>query len=237
MQKFCVLTVGRAGSTALMDRLSREPDIALPGKNIDCVDQELVHPARVAAHADAFARLSGAPVSTVDGLIEAFFAVNAHAAFAGFKTMPNRHRDFERFVNRSDIRFITLSRRDIASTVASFVVAMATDSWRRDGGAQTARWRVDPKRDGTAVIGNLRYVLNSMRQLEKVPDAIALAYEDLCDPTFRSPPLDAFFERAVRIDHPKPPTSGHTYVANWDEFRAFIDEGRGAGMRKEKPTS
>jgi hypothetical protein len=229
MQKFCVLTVGRAGSTALVNRLAREPDIALPGKNIDCVDQELVHPSRVKAHATAFASLCGTPVSTVDQLIDCFFTVNAGSAYAGFKTMPNRHRDFDRFVGRPDIRFITLSRRDIASTVASFVVAMATDSWRRDGGAQNARWTFDPKRDGAAVAGNLRYVLNSMAQLEKVPDAIALAYEDLCEPKFTSPALDAFFGRPIRLDEPKPPTSGRGYVANWSELCAFIEEVKRAG--------
>lgn len=226
LQKFCVLTVGRAGSTALMNRLARESDIALPGKNIDCIDQELAHPARVQAHAAAFARLCGVPISTVEQLIDCFFAANAGSAYAGFKTMPNRHHDYDRFVRRSDIRFITLSRRDVASTVASFVVAMATDSWRRNGGAQTARWTFDPKRDGAAVAGNLRYVLNSMAQLETVPAAIALAYEDLCDPKFASSSLDAFFGRPIRLDDPKPPTSGRSYVANWAEFCAFVEEVR-----------
>ena len=212
-----------------MDRLARERDIALPGKNIDCIDQELLHPARVAAHAAALARISGAPISTLDDLIEAFFALNADAAFAGFKTMPNRHRDFERFVNRSDIRFITLSRRDVASTVASFVVAMATDSWRRDGGAQHARWTFDPHRDGPAVTGNLRYVLKSAAQLERVPRSIALVYEDLCDPDFSDPALDALFGRPIRLDDPKPPTSGRSYVANWAEFCAFLEAARRDG--------
>ena len=233
MQKFCVLTVGRAGSTALMARLAREPDIALPGKNIDCVDQELVHPSRVNAHAAAFGRLCGTTISTIDQLIDCFYAANADSAYAGFKTMPNRHRDYDRFVGRPDIRFITLSRRDIASTVASFVVAMATNSWRREGGAQAARWTFDPKRDGAGVLGNLRYVLNSMAQLEKVPAAIALAYEDLCHPKFTSPALDALFGRPIRLDQPKPPTSGRSYVENWSEFCAFIEEIRKAGSTRK----
>src|SRR5690349_15432629 len=208
MHKFCVLTVGRAGSTALMDRLARYPDVALPGKNIDCVDQELVHPARIGAQAAAYARLCGTTIATVEELIDGFFVYNARAAYAGFKTMPNRHKNFERFVSASDVRFITLSRRDIASTVASFVVAMATDSWRRDGGAQNARWTFDPRRDGPAVIGNLRYVVKSAAQLERVPDAIALAYEDLCDPDFSDPALDALFGRPIRLGDAKPATSG-----------------------------
>jgi hypothetical protein len=31
---------------------------------------------------------------------------------------------------------------------------------------------------------------------------------------------------ARSLDDPRPPTSGETYVANWQEFRAFIDEAR-----------
>jgi len=223
VRKFCVLTIGRAGSTALMDCLARYPDIALPGKNIECIDQELVHPARIGAQAAAYARLCGTTIATPDQLIDAFFAFNGSAAFAGFKTMPNRHRNLEAFVSRPDIRFITLSRLDLASTVASFLVAMATDSWRRQGGAQTARWTFDVQRDAAAVAGNLRYVLNSAAQLRRVPDAIALTYEDLCRPEFSDPALDAFFGRPIRLDDPKPPTSAETYVSNWPEFLAFIE--------------
>ncbi|MEE9289637.1 MAG: hypothetical protein V3U99_01360, partial [Alphaproteobacteria bacterium] len=35
-RRFCVLTTGRTGSTALMNRLQRFEDIALPNRNIDC---------------------------------------------------------------------------------------------------------------------------------------------------------------------------------------------------------
>ena len=206
-----------------MDHLARYPDIALPGKNIDCVDQELVHPARIGSHAAAYAKLGGASITTVDELIDRFYAINSGAAFAGFKTMPNRHKDLERFVSRDDIQFITLSRRDVASTVASFLLAMATDSWRRSGGAQSARLKFDPQRDGAAVAANLRYVVKSAHQLRQAPHAIALAYEDLCDPAFSDAALDAFFGRRIRIDDPKPPTAGESYVANWLEFKTFID--------------
>jgi hypothetical protein len=73
MQKFCVLTVGRAGSTALMERLERYPDIAVPSKNIDCVDQELVHPARIRAQSAAYAKLCERPITTPEQLIDCFF--------------------------------------------------------------------------------------------------------------------------------------------------------------------
>ena len=83
MRKFCVLTVGRAGSTALMDRLERYPDIAVPSKNIACVDQELVHPARLQAQADAYAKLCGKTIATPEQLIDCFFEFNAAAALGG----------------------------------------------------------------------------------------------------------------------------------------------------------
>ena len=37
---------------------------------------------------------------------------------------------------------------------------------------------------------------------------------------------DSFFGRRIRLDDPQPPTSGASYVANWEEFRAFIDAAR-----------
>ncbi len=224
--RFCVLTVGRAGSTALMDRLERYPDIVVPSKNIACIDQELVHPARLQAQAAAYAKLCGKAIATPEQLIDCFFDFNGAAAFAGFKTMPNRHKDLDRFVARPDIQFVTLSRRDVASTVSSFLVAMATDSWRRHGEPQNARWKFEPQRDATAVVSNLRYVVRSEAQLARVRSPIALVYEDLCDPGFSSPALDEFFGRPIRLDDPRPPTSGETYVANWQEFRAFVDDAR-----------
>lgn len=224
MRRFCVLTVGRTGSTSLMDRLEQHPDIAVPNKNIACIDHELTHPARIQAHAAAYAELCGRAITTPEELIDCFFAFNSGAAFAGFKTMPNRHKDLGSFIARPDIQFVTLTRRDLASTVASFLMAMATESWRRSGEPQPARWKFDVQRDAPAVLGNLRYVVRSHAQMSQVPNAIALVYEDLCDPEFSSKELDAFFGRPIRLDDPKPPTSAETYVANWREFRAFVDE-------------
>ncbi|MDQ2962819.1 MAG: hypothetical protein M3R31_06615 [Pseudomonadota bacterium] len=221
---FCILTVGRAGSTSLMDRLAQYPDIAVPSKNIACIDHELTHPARIQAHAAAYAQLCGRSVTTPEQLIDCFFEFNRGAAFAGFKTMPNRHKDLGALVSRPDIQFITLTRLDLASTVASFLMAMTTESWRRSGGPQTARWKFDFQRDAPAVLGNLRYVVRSHAQLSQVPHAIALVYEDLCDPTFSSKEPDTFFGRGIRLDDPQPPTSAETYVANWQEFRTFVDE-------------
>ncbi len=224
-KRFCVLTVGRAGSTSLMNVLEKFPDVAVPNKNIPCVDNELFHPKRVQAHMQRYAELCGTPITGQRQLIDCFFAHNAGMAYAGFKTMPNRHKNFGAFTARKDIRFITLTRRDIPSTVASFLLAMKTDSWRRFGEPQPVTWKFVAAQDGRQALSNLAYVHESLDKVSRVPNAIHLAYEDLCDPAYRCAALDDFFGRPIRIENPKPPTSGSAYVENWDEFCAFIGEG------------
>jgi len=221
-KKFCVLTVGRAGSTSLMNVLEKFSDIAVPNKNISCVDNELVHPKRVQEHMQRYAELCGKPIPGQRQLIEAFFELNAGMPYAGFKTMPDRHKHYEAFVSRPDIQFITLTRRDVPSTVASFLMAMKTDSWRRFGEPQQATWKFVESQDGPRAAGNLAYVHASNARLGRVPNAIHLVYEDLCDPAYRCPALDDFFGRPVKIENPKPPTSGAAYVENWEEFCAFM---------------
>jgi hypothetical protein len=108
--------------------------------------------------------------------------------------------------------------------VASFLTAMKTDSWRRSGGPQDASWKFVAAQDGRPARGNLAYVEASNAKLDAVPNAIRLAYEDLCDPTYGSHELDDFFGRPVRIENPKPATSGAAYVENWEEFCAFLGQ-------------
>ena len=221
-RRFCVLTVGRSGSTSLMNFLGKFPDIALPCGDIDCADNELVHPVRWAQYAQEYAKLSKLPLRTSSDLIEFFYSYHASSAYAGFKSMPNRHRDSPGFFIRPDIQFITLLRQDIASTVASFMVAMNTGSWRRIGGTQPSRWEFVQARDNQRVRKNLGYVLKNNAALRRFPNAISLTYEDLCDPAFNNEALNRFFARQVSIDNPQPPTQGSSYVENWDEFNGFI---------------
>lgn len=226
--RFCVLTVGRSGSTSLMNFLAKFDDIALPCKDVDCVDNELLHPDRVAQYAVFYAQRCAMPVRTEDDLIDCFYRAHAASAYAGFKSMPNRHPDFAAFAARRDIRFITLVREDIVSTVASFMVAIDTGSWRRFGEPQAARWTFDAARDGQRVRGNLAYVLQSNAALRNIPGAVALTYEGLCDPAFSDAALDEFFARRISIENPRPPTHGSSYVGNWDEFAAFVRNAAGA---------
>lgn len=219
--RFCVLTAGRAGSTALMDALQCLDDVAVPNKNIACPDNELVHPSEIRQYVQEYSRLCNVHITRANQLIECFFLYNAGFRFAGFKSMPERHRDYMAFINRKDITFITLARRDVPSTVASFMLAMAKGTWRRSGEVPQARWTFRGE-DAKRVLSNLAYVHRSLVQLSMVPDAIRLTYESLCDPGFCCEELDGFFGRPIRIENPRPPTSGRSYVTNWDEFEDFV---------------
>jgi len=234
------MTEGRSGSTSLMEVLEGFDNIAVPNKNFDCPDNELVHPKRVREHMEKMASLSGRPINSIDELIDAFFDLNKNHNYAGFKSMPDRHQNYDEFILRRDIRFITLKRRDIASTIASFTMARATGSWRRHGEERREQWRFDPVRDSDWVRSNLSYILDSHERLDKIRDAITLHYEDLCDTTYSSGPLNDYFGHEIRLRDPKPPTSGSSYVANWNEFTAFVEsvrqEVRGAGATAVPPS-
>ena len=219
--KFCVLTTGRTGSTALMDALEKFDDIALPNKNIACPDNELVHPKDIARYAQEYSGLCQTPITRRGQLIDCFYEYNADSRFAGFKSMPERHRDYRAFIDRKDITFITLIRCDVASTVSSFMLAFTKGTWRRSGEAAPAQWTFR-REDAKKVLDNLAYIHHSLIQLGRVPGAIRLTYEDLCDADFQNAELDGYFERPIRIDNPRPPTSGRDYVTNWEEFEAFV---------------
>ena len=132
-KKFIVFTTGRAGSTALMDFLETFDDVALPNKNIDCRDNELLHSDRIKKYFIKYQGLCNKPVNSQEDLIERFFEYNSKAPYAGFKSMPTRHMHFGKLIARQDIRFIILTRKDICSTIARFFVAVHTGSWRRSG--------------------------------------------------------------------------------------------------------
>jgi len=222
-KRFCVLTTGRAGSTARMKALGKFEDIAVPSKNVACPDEELLSPGRLQEYLRDYSRLCSEEVRTEEQLIDSFFRCNAAFRFCGFKSMPERHKDYGAFVHMPGIQFITLSRLDVASTVASFIAAMKFKTWRRDGGAPAQKWTFRAGDDAGLVRGNLAYVYKSLLQLDAVPNAIRITYEDICEPDFQCAALDNFFERRIRIENPKQPTRGQEYLTNWEEFRSYID--------------
>jgi hypothetical protein len=204
-----------------MNVLQAHSDILVPNKQVDCVDNELVHPDFMDDYVGYYARACGRPVADEPALIDAFFETASGFAFAGFKSMPDRHTDIDAFVGRSDIRFIVLKRLDVASTVASFITAIDEGCWRREGGPQPHQWHFG---DGhhERIRGHLKYLTACFACMDRIPGAIRLSYEEVCGPGFSSRELDAFFGRPVAIPDPQPPVSGEDYVENWGEFRSFV---------------
>lgn len=235
IRKFCLLTSGRAGSTALMDVLAGNSRVATPGADVECVDHELLHPARAADYARFYSARNNTPIRSSSGLVDAFYASHEEAGWAGFKTMFNRHKDLPDLVGREDIRFITLLRRDIPATVASFMLAMEQGTWRREGGPTAQRWTFSEE-NRERVLSNIAYVLQSHRIIDSVPNAIALEYEKLCRPDFSSPELDEFFQERIFLPDAKPPVDPATYVSNWDHFQDFCDHAV-IGLRDRAPRS
>ncbi|MEL0081863.1 MAG: hypothetical protein VW985_02335 [Gammaproteobacteria bacterium] len=220
-KKFALLTTGRTGSTGLMDSLAGFADIAVPNKQIDCRDNELLHPTSVERISREYQRLSGMPVTDELSLIRAFYQCNEHAAYAGFKSMPNRHRHLRQLLQQENLQVITLIRQDLASTVASFIIAIDAGTWRRDGGEQINRFTFGPDYEKRA-LGHLTYILNSVRIINAIPGAIPLVFEQLCEPGYSNAALDNYFNRPVALAYPKKPTSGSEYVENWELFKNFI---------------
>ncbi|MHC4340992.1 MAG: hypothetical protein ACYSX0_12370 [Planctomycetota bacterium] len=215
------MTTGRTGSTSLMKALQAHSDILVPNRQVDCVDNELVHPDYMDRYVGYYARACSRPVAGEAALIDAFFETASGFAFAGFKSMPDRHADIDAFIGRTDIRFIVLERLDIASTIASFITAIDEGCWRREGGPQPHRWHFDPEHH-ERIRGHLKYLTACFACMDRIPDAIRLTYEEICEPGFSNRELDEFFERSIAIPDPQPPLSGEDYVKNWDEFRSFV---------------
>ena len=223
MKRFILLTSGRAGSTSFIDALARFDDIAIPSKQIDCVDNEIFHPHYIKKYASQYQNLAGIPVRDELSLIEAFYQSNSSAAYCGFKSMPNRHRSLNDLAVTGSIKMITLSREDIASTVASFIIAIDRNTWRRKGGKQKFRFVFGPEYKERA-FSHLAYIIQSQRIFHSLPNSIHLKFEDLCKSDFVDDELNDFFQRLIKLDSPRPPVSGENYVDNWDEFTEFIDQ-------------
>jgi len=223
MKKFCVMTTGRAGSTSLMDALAAHDDIAVPNKQVDSPDQEINKILRPDLYFADYSRLAGFAVTDQLSLVRAFYASNDGAAYAGFKTMPNRHREMQGMIDEHQMQFICLFRRDVPSTVASFIMARDQGSWRRSGEPQVHRFRFDDAMK-KRVDQNLVYLHRSMDLFVRLPGAIMLAYEDLCDAAFEDGRLDDYFARPVRLIDPKAPTAASSYVENWPAFVRYVKQ-------------
>lgn len=227
--KFCVMTVGRSGSTALMEALDSD-NVLLPDLLFDCPDSELLHPKRKHVHARWFSDGLKRDISTSDDLVDAFYSWPTEAKFIGFKSMPNRHKNFASFAGRTDVQFISLVREDVSATVASFRVAMlGRDQWSRKGGTQNKTWTFTEK-EVPPVFGNLMYVLMSRYLIEGIPGAIELSYEQNCAPDFRDEALDEYFGRRIQLENPRHrfvhPVTSSTGIYFQDSLRKQVNRSR-----------
>lgn len=223
MKSFIILTSGRAGSTSLIDALAHFDDIAVPSKQIDCIDNEIFHPKFIKKYAQEYQTLSGITVTDELSLIEAFYKSNNSAAYCGFKSMPNRHQCLPQIASEGKIKIITIVREDIASTVASFIVAIDKNTWRRKGGKQKNRFTFGAKYK-ERVFSHLAYIVQSQRLFDSMQNCIHIKFEDLCKNDFCNEELNNFFQRPIKLDNPRPPVAGSGYVSNWAEFTAFIEQ-------------
>ncbi|MGR9090674.1 MAG: hypothetical protein ACU85U_08870 [Gammaproteobacteria bacterium] len=217
MRKFCVITTGRAGSTSFMNALAAPDDIAVPGKQVDSFDHEILRLRTPDRYWQSYAALSGIPVTDELSLVRAFSHSNAGAQFAGFKTMPNRHRFLQQMLDEHGMRMICIYRHDVPSTIASFIAAFDAGSWRREGERQSHQVFSGGKL-ATRADAHLNFLIRCTRLFARLPGAIKIAFEDLCDPDFANAALEEFFERPVCLPKPRPPVDGSTYVENWPQL-------------------
>lgn len=217
-RRFCLMTVGRTGSTWLINAIGELPGVVVPASNVTSPDNELIHHNTQ----PGYEQLAGRKFANTRELIEFFFQYNHDAKFVGFKSMPRRHPDYSGFVRQSGIQFITLDRRDIFGTAASFLTAIKHRTWRRHGGQPPQKLRYEPE-DERQLRVNLAYMAKGRLALMEPPDAIALYYEDLCRPDFSSAPLNEFFQQPLLLKGAKPPVHTSDYVENDAEFRAAVE--------------
>lgn len=221
-KKFILLTPGRSGSTSLMDVLEEFENVAVPNKNIECENNELLHPRFVSRHKNQYEDLCKCKINTNRELMDQFFLYNKNYDYAGFKSMPVRHRDDPGFLLRADIKYIILIREDIPSTVASFLAANLSNSWDRRGENRSKKIRISGL-DYFMVLGNTFYIRRSMEMIKQINNPINIKYEDLCNLGYQNPTLDQFFDQPITLKNPRPPTSGADYVEDWGRFQKFVE--------------
>ena len=221
--RFAIVTTGRAGSTSLLAALGAYHDIAVPAKQIDCPDNEIFRRRNPHVYWSDYERLSGLPIHDDISLARAFYLSNAAAPYAGFKTMPNRHRNLAKLLADLSVQAIALIRRDIPATIASFLLAIDSGNWRRPPTEAPGVLRYTPALN-PRIDSHLVYLLRASQTLASLPHAIRLSYEDLCTPNFDDPELQAFFGRRVTLPEPRAPLDPRTYVEGWPSYESYVTQ-------------
>ena len=205
-----------------MQSLESFADIMVPNKQVPCIDNELVNPRQVQRLSAHFQKSYSHPINNDLRLTDAYFSAKPTDGYIGYKTMPYRHGSLAQLGKTFGIQFITLYRRDIAATVASFMVAKQYNEWRRSGGEQTRQIVFDANLHDR-VLYHLNYVVKNQARMLKVPGAIEVFYEDMCTEDFEHRALNDYFARRIRLLDPKPPIKVSQYVANWQAYTNFVN--------------
>lgn len=206
-KRFLVVGHPRSGSTFLIERLVRAADADAPLVN----HKELFN---------LYERLFNTCVLQLDGstelgMLRSFFA-RSTKQFAGLKTIPSFHREWASVAAVPDLQFITISRKDVLSSIASILVSENTRIWDRTAREQLdgrpgnfGHWFRD-RREQEMVLGDLinRFLFDtrSIEQLNARPTTIALTCEELVGDTFRSEQLDEFFGQRMSLRGFRQPT-------------------------------
>lgn len=224
-KKFCVITPGRCGSTSLMQALKLHVDITTPGDVIKRHHvHELLHQDKIEENCEIYTGRMGRTVSTPLELIEAFFEENAVSRFVGFKHMPHFRVDMDTLLQLPGIQWIGLTRNDIPSQVASFQLALQSKAWTRQDKAHFRTWSYTHNMR-FRIVACARQIMAENALIRSIPGSIQIVYEDLAKHGFNCEPLNAYFGRGIALEKPRGVTTAADYVANWDIFKAVVEEG------------
>jgi hypothetical protein len=220
---FIVAAVPRSGSTFLVKRLAEISQAWVPDVN----HYELFNP---------YEKLFNCAVLHLDsasevGMLDEFFR-RSNQLYAGFKTIPGFHAEWPVISARSDIQFITLTRRDFLSCLASYVVSDRCFRWEQpsreqlNGQPLVFRELYATEERLTSSLGaTLAYLLFNYRALETLdthPQTISLATEDLLENNATSDRLSEFFGNPVRFDGFQAPTHYSECFADYFYYRVTV---------------
>lgn len=222
-KKFIVLGTPRTGSESFVKALQQVAGLTTPANSTDLKQSELLNPRFISNFTSIYSLKFGIQLLTQSELINAFYSVNSSSPYAGFKTFYSHVQGFSALTLQPDIQFIVLMRQNVASTLASLMVALDRGCWGRQGESHKSAWRLRSDR-----IPQLKALVErhheAMSALIEVPNAIVVRYEDLCCEDFSDSRLDSFFGQRIAFVNPRPPVSGESYVVNWDDFRSHVAE-------------
>ena len=220
-ERFTVLTTGRAGSNSLMQSIQAIAGVATPMTHSPISSSELLNPQLLEGFYEFYSAKTEVDLKTERELIDAFFLCNSGARFSGFKALYSQLPCLDLLARQQPLTLIVLLRRDVASTVASYMVGIDRGCWVRKGESHSSGWRYNPSRK-SEVCKHVARIRVGIERFLGIPGSIVVAYEDLCSETFSNPKLNSFFSDSVQIDSPRPPVSGASYVSNWGEFKAVV---------------